>query len=205
MRCCLPSPQYLQAGLGRSPLVSGLTPVPWVAAFGLAGQLVRRLPARTAAAVPSAGCRLLAAAYLAISTALFAGHHGELLLSVLLGAGGLGLGLHFSALTGHLTTAIPDGYASDISGVTSTTLTIGGAIGVAALGTLYLSLASHPGAGTGQSSHAYASPRPPWAASPWLPPSPPAWRPAARSPASANPSRKVRQAARGQWSAHARV
>ena len=29
--------QYLQQGLGRSPLVSGLTLLPWVAAFGLAG------------------------------------------------------------------------------------------------------------------------------------------------------------------------
>src|SRR5271166_5840292 len=29
--------QYLQQGLGDSPLVSGLALVPWVAAFGLAG------------------------------------------------------------------------------------------------------------------------------------------------------------------------
>ena len=37
---------YLQQGLGRSPLVSGLTLVSWVAAFGLAGQIVRRVPER---------------------------------------------------------------------------------------------------------------------------------------------------------------
>src|ERR1035437_1155823 len=37
--------QYLQQGLGHSALVSGLTLVPWVAAFGVAGQIVRRLPA----------------------------------------------------------------------------------------------------------------------------------------------------------------
>jgi hypothetical protein len=31
--------QYLQQGLGDSALVSGLTLVPWVAAFGVAGQI----------------------------------------------------------------------------------------------------------------------------------------------------------------------
>jgi predicted MFS family arabinose efflux permease len=53
--------QYLQTGLGDSALVSGLILVPWVAAFGLAGPLTRRLPARTAPMVPAAGCLLLAA------------------------------------------------------------------------------------------------------------------------------------------------
>jgi hypothetical protein len=37
---------YLQQGLGRSALESGLTLVSWVAAFGAAGQIVRRLPPR---------------------------------------------------------------------------------------------------------------------------------------------------------------
>jgi hypothetical protein len=65
--------QYLQQGLGDSPLVSGLVLVPWVAAFGLAGQLVRRLPPRMAPLTPGAGCLLLAAAYSAISIMLFTG------------------------------------------------------------------------------------------------------------------------------------
>jgi len=90
----------------------------------------------------------------AISAALFTGHGREPLLLVLLGLGGLGLGLMFSALTGHLITVVPADYAPDISGVSSTTVTIGGAIGVAALGTLYLSLASRPGALA--ATHAYA-------------------------------------------------
>jgi hypothetical protein len=130
--------QYPQQGLGHSALVSGLTLVPWVAAFGVAGQIVRRLPAHLARQAASAGCLLLAAAYAAISAALFAGHHQELLLIVLLGIGGLGLGLQFSALIAHLTNAVPTDYAADISGVSTTTMQIGGALGVAALGTLYL-------------------------------------------------------------------
>ena len=146
--------QYLQQGLGRSPLVSGLTLLPWVAAFGLAGQLVRRLPARAAPIAPVAGCLLLSAAYAAIAAALFTGHHGEPLLAMLLGAGGLGLGIQFNALIAHLTTIVPANYAPDVSGVTTTTLQIGGAVGVAAFGTLYLSMSSQGGGG--HATHAFA-------------------------------------------------
>ena len=143
--------QYLQQGLGNSPFVSGLTLVPWVAAFGLAGQLVRRLPARLAS--PAAGCLLLTASYLAISITLFTGQH-QALLVVLLGIGGLGLGIQFSALIRHLTNAVPAEYAPDISGVSTTTMQIGGAISVAAFGTLYLSLTTP--ADTAHATHAFA-------------------------------------------------
>jgi MFS family permease len=146
--------QYLQQGLGDSPLVSGLALVPWVAAFGLAGQIVRRLPPRLAPLTPAAGCLLLTAAYSAISIMLLTGHHLQALLIVLLGAGGLGLGIQFSALIRHLTTAVPPVYAADISGVSTTTLQVGAAIGVAAFGTLYLSLTSHQGAAP--ATHAFA-------------------------------------------------
>jgi MFS family permease len=146
--------QYLQQGLGDSPLTSGLTLVPWVAAFGLAGQLVRKLPPRMIPGAPGAACLVLAGAYGGISVALFTGHHDEALLVVLLGAGGLGLGIQFSALLAHLTNAVPAEYAPDISGVSTTTLQIGGALGVAALGTLYLSLAAHQG--PGHATHAFA-------------------------------------------------
>jgi EmrB/QacA subfamily drug resistance transporter len=146
--------QYLQQGLADSPLVSGLTLVPWVAAFGLAGQLVRRLPTRLIPLAPGAGCTLLTASYTAISAALFTGHHGELLLMTLLGVGGLGLGVQFSALIGHLTKTVPNEYAPDISGVSTTAIQIGGAIGVAAFGTLYLSLNANPD--IHQVTHAFA-------------------------------------------------
>jgi hypothetical protein len=97
---------------------------------------------------------LLAAAYSAISIMMLTGHHVQVLLVVLLGAGGLGLGIQFSALIRHLTTAVPAEYAADISGVSTTALQIGAAIGVAAFGTLYLSMASR--AGTGPATHAFA-------------------------------------------------
>jgi predicted MFS family arabinose efflux permease len=145
--------QYLQQGLGHSPFVSGFTLVPWVAAFGLAGQVVRRLPARTAAFAPAVGCLLLTTAYAAISVTLFTGSHPLGLFIALLGAGGFGLGIQFSALIAHLTNAVPSDYASDISGVSTTTGQIGGAIAVAAFGTWYLSVAH---AGSFHATHAFA-------------------------------------------------
>lgn len=145
--------QYLQQGLGDSALVSGLTLVPWVAAFGVAGQIVRSLPSGLLRRAPAAGCLLLAAAYAAISAVLFAGLHDEALLIVLLGAGGLGLGIQFSALVAHVTNAVHVDYAFDISGVSTTAMQIGGALGVAALGTLYLSQSR---TGAAHAGHAFA-------------------------------------------------
>jgi len=135
--------QHLQLGRGYSPAVSGLTLVPWVAAFGLAGQFVRRLPAGAARRAPVFGCLLLSAAYLAIAVTTLSGHHSLPLLVTLLGIGGLGLGVQFSALIAHLTATVPARYAADISGVSGTIMPIGGAISIATFGTLYLGLATH--------------------------------------------------------------
>ncbi|HET9970859.1 MAG TPA: MFS transporter, partial [Streptosporangiaceae bacterium] len=146
--------QYLQVGLGRSPVVSGLTLVPWVAAFGLAGQVVRRLGARRW--VPAAGCLLLAVAFAGISSGLFGGFGGEALLVLMFGLGGLGLGIEFAAQAGRLTTAVEPRYAADISGASSTLIQVGGAIGVAAIGALYLAGTRGSGAHAMVSAHAFA-------------------------------------------------
>lgn len=137
---------YLQQGLGRGPLVSGLVLVPWVAAFGLAGQVVRRLPARAARAMPVVGCLLLATAYALIALNAATGIGGTPLLVVLLGAGGLGLGLQFAAQMARLTGAVEPRHAPDISGVSTTMMQIGGAVAVAGFGGLYHALAGRPGA-----------------------------------------------------------
>ncbi len=147
--------QYFQQGLGRSALASGLILVPWVAAFGLAGKVSRRLPARLGPRLPAAGNLLLAVAYLAISAVTHGGRPNDIVLLVLLAVGGFGLGTGFVTLIGHLTNAVPEGYAPDISGVATTALQIGGAIGVAAFGSLYLDLATQPG--QLEASHAFAA------------------------------------------------
>jgi|ERR1017187_8009428 hypothetical protein len=63
-------------------------------------------------------------------------------------------GILFSAVIAHLTKAVPVEYAPDLSGVSTTAIQIGGAIGVAAFGTLYLSLTTHTGAT--HATHAFA-------------------------------------------------
>jgi hypothetical protein len=84
-----------------------------------------RLRPRMAPLTPGAGWLPLAAAYSAISVMLFSGHHVQALLIVLLCVGGLGLGIQFSALIKHLTTAVPAEYAADISGVSTTAQRVG--------------------------------------------------------------------------------
>jgi len=145
---------YVQDGLGRSPLTSGLLLVSWVFAFGIPGRLIGRLPGRLAPLVAPAGCLILATAYLAITATMLAGHHPTAVLVALLGAGGLGLGTSFSAMLEHLTRAATPHYAADISGVFTTSLQVAGAMGVAAFGTAYLGLLG--GLGAGAPTHAFA-------------------------------------------------
>jgi predicted MFS family arabinose efflux permease len=146
--------QYEQQGLGHSPVTSGLIMVPWVGAFGLAGRLAPRLPSRMARALPAAGCAVLTLAYASISLSLFDGERGELLLLALLAVGGFGLGVQFATLVGHLMGAVAARFAADISGVSSTLSQLGGAIGVAGIGSLYLSVAR--AAGPARATHAAA-------------------------------------------------
>ena len=145
---------YLQEGLGRSPLFSGLILVPWVAAFGVPGRLLGQVPSRLVPLVAPAGCIILAAAYLGISASMFAGLRSDPLLVVLLGLGGFGLGTTFSAILEHLTTAATPEYASDISGIFTTSLQVAGAIGIAVFGTAYFGLRSQ--GGPADATHAFA-------------------------------------------------
>jgi len=137
---------YLQRGLGRTAMVSGLTLLPWVIAFAVPGRVLGRLPARTRSWLTLPGCLILAAVYIAISASMFTGGCPQAVLLVLLALGGLGLGTTFSTTLVRLTTAATPRYAADISGVLTTSLQIAGAIGVAAFGTLYLSRITGPGA-----------------------------------------------------------
>ncbi|WP_206700191.1 MFS transporter [Actinomadura sp. RB99] len=131
---------YLQQGLGKSAMFSGLVLVSWVAAFGVAGPLLPRLPARVAAHAPVAGYLILAAAYLAIGLTRADGA----LLVVLLGFGGLGLGLGFASQLGRATADVPARFAPDLSGVVNTNSQLSAVAGVAVFGTLYLGLGGTP-------------------------------------------------------------
>lgn len=128
--------QYFQQGLGRSAFTSGVALLPWVIAFGVAGQITQRVPKRFHRSLPAAGYSLLAAVYFGIS----AGHA----LPMLLALGGLGLGIGFAPMMAHVTNAVETRFAADMSGVSATLIQIGGAIAVAGFGSIYLSGSAHP-------------------------------------------------------------
>ncbi|MGY4919948.1 MFS transporter [Streptomyces sp. 900116325] len=136
---------YLQHGLGRSPGYVGLAMVSWVAAFGVAGALLSRLPTRYTRHAAATGCFLLTACYAAVSVYLLAGHRTGPGLLTLLGVGGLGLGISSNALIDCMTSVTDARYATDLSGVISTNAQLSGALGVAALGAGYLALSRSAG------------------------------------------------------------
>jgi MFS family permease len=134
---------YLQQGLGKSPLYSGLAVLSWVAGFGISGPTLRWVPEPYVARVSPFGFTLLGAVFLATAVeGHFSVPQGAPLV-VLLGFGGLGMGVGFSSLIGHLTAAVRLDVASDLSGVVSTNSELASALGVACFGTLYLALAQH--------------------------------------------------------------
>jgi MFS family permease len=139
---------YLQQGLGKSAAYSGLALVSWVAAFGIPGPVLGRLPGRMRVAAAWAGALVLASGFAGIGVALLAGQTSGALLMALLGVAGLGLGMGFTGMLGHLTGAVTADRAADVSGLFNTATRSGGVIGTAAFGTLYLALVHHPSQAT---------------------------------------------------------
>ncbi|MEU9116638.1 MFS transporter [Streptomyces sp. NPDC048483] len=132
---------YLQDGLGHGPAYAGMAMVSWVAAFGLAGPVLARIPERRRAVMPVLGCLILAVGYAVTGVYLLSGQRSGPTMFVLLGLGGLGLGISSNSLIGAMTFALPERYAADLSGVISTNAQLSGALGVATLGGGYLFLA----------------------------------------------------------------
>jgi hypothetical protein len=140
---------YLQHGLGKSPLYSGLVLIPWVIGFGVSGPLTTYVPERFSARIAPAGFALLGSAFLGIALEALADAPQGPALAPLLGLGGLGMGAGFSSLIAQLTAAVKAELASDLSGIVSTNSEVAAALGVAIFGTLYLALAH-----TGDAVHA---------------------------------------------------
>lgn len=143
---------YLQRGLGHSALFSGLALVSWVAAFGAAGPVLRRVPSRLVPYLVPAGCLLLAGAYASLA---MAGQPSGPLLVATLGLGGLGLGCGFSATLAHLSAAVPPRFAADLSGLVTTTAQVSAVVGVATFGTAYLAVVGDR-VGAPAATHAFA-------------------------------------------------
>ena len=137
---------HLQLGLGDSALRAGLTFAPGAAAFGATGYLWRRLPSRVHHALVPAGFAVAVLAYLGLAATLQAGTSGGPWLLVLLVIYGTGFGAAFRPLLTQALVHVPPAEAADASGVLTTTIQLSQVIGVAVFGSVFLSLAAHPGA-----------------------------------------------------------
>jgi hypothetical protein len=157
---------HLQAGLGESALRAGLSYLPFAAVFGLAGYNWRRLPGAARRVLVPAGLTVGILAYLALAAGLHgaglhgAGPHGGTgaLTWAGLAAVGLGLGLSVSPLLTQSLTNVPAARAADASGLLTTTVQLGQLLGVAAIGSVYLSRAgSAPGSGPARAAASAAA------------------------------------------------
>jgi len=151
---------HLQAGLGDSALRAGLTFAPCALVFGFCGYFWRRLPSRSHPLLAPAGCLAAVGGYLAVALVLRSGSPGGLALQVAMVVTGASLALAFSPLVTHALVRVPLHQAADASGLLTTTIQLGQALGVATFGSLYLTLDADRGrtvAGSGSvSGHALA-------------------------------------------------
>jgi hypothetical protein len=135
---------HLQAGLGDSALRAGLTFAPCALVFGACGYFWRRVPGSFHHLLAPLGCLVAVGGYLAVALVLRSGGPGGLLLQVALVVTGSALAFGFSPLVTHALVRVPLHQAADASGLLTTTIQLGQAVGVATFGSLFLTLDARP-------------------------------------------------------------
>jgi hypothetical protein len=136
---------HLQAGLGDSALRAGLTFAPAAVAFGVCSFYWRAMPDRTHHWLPPGGLVVAAVAFVALGLSLRSSTHVGVLPEVAMVVFGAGMGLAFSSTMTHALVHVPLHEAPDASGVLTTTLQLSQVVGVATLGSLFLTMADEPG------------------------------------------------------------
>jgi len=137
---------HLQSGLGESARDAGLAFAPAAIGFAITGLTWQRLPARWHGPMIPAGLLLAATGYLLLAPILHGGGKGGATMELDLLLVGLALGLAFSPMINVALRHVPITDAADASGVLVTVFQLGQVVGVATLGTLYLSDVHGPGA-----------------------------------------------------------
>jgi EmrB/QacA subfamily drug resistance transporter len=130
---------YMQTGLGYSALDTGFTMLPWPVAMMIGTVLSMKVVGRYGRKLLSAGNLLMAAGlgclYLAIA------HFGSSISSwdFLPGVaiGGFGMGMIMPFLFDYILARVPVRYAGSASGIASTAMQLGSALGVAIIGTVF--------------------------------------------------------------------
>ena len=127
--------QYLQLVLGLSALEAGLWSVPGAAGFVIGSQLAPRLVSRVRPATLVAAGLAASAAGLVLLTQV-AVDHGLVQLVVASAVVSLGMGPVFGLTTEMVVGSAPDEKAGAASGISETAAELGGALGIAVLGSV---------------------------------------------------------------------
>lgn len=131
----------LQQGLGYSAARAGLAHVPFALGVALGiGLLARRLVPRFRSALVTAGALLMAAGVAGLAVAALGGGTTPLALAPGMVFAGLGMGLVTGPLTPIALSEIALPQAGAASGTLKATQELGGAIGVAAIGSLFFAI-----------------------------------------------------------------
>jgi MFS family permease len=135
---------HLQQGLGDSPLRAGLTFAPYALGFAVMSLVVPMLAQATAKRVAPLGMVAAAAGYagLGLVTGGGAWHDAEAL--PLLALAGVGFGAGYSQVVTRSIAQVPAAHAHEASGVFNTTNMLGFALGIATLGSVFLSAVGRP-------------------------------------------------------------
>lgn len=131
---------YLQAGMGFSPLTSGLVFTAYALGFGISNLKWSSLPAAWLRWTPAASLGAMGLANLAFgATALGLGWAATAMVPLLFLAGG-SHGLGFGTTVNQMTLRTAPAHAPAISGLVTTAVQLSIVLGIALLGALYLAL-----------------------------------------------------------------
>ena len=132
----------LQVGAHLSPLGSGMALAPLALAFFAASLFTARLTERYGRSVVAAGALIQSVGLIAVAVTLYSAwpHVDALVLAPAMVIAGVGQGLVVSPLFGFVLAGVPAHRAGVGSGILTTTMQSSLALGVATLGSLFLSL-----------------------------------------------------------------
>jgi EmrB/QacA subfamily drug resistance transporter len=142
---------HLQGGLGESPLRSGLTFGPYALGFAVTSLAAPMLPPRLVRRVATVGLAAMAVGYADLGLAADGGSWHDALMLPILAVAGAGFGAGYSPVIARAVAGVPVEKARDASGLLTTAVQLFYALGVATIGSQFLSEAH--GSGTG---HAFA-------------------------------------------------
>ncbi|MEV4569955.1 MFS transporter [Nonomuraea sp. NPDC049419] len=136
---------YLQNGTGRTALEAGLVILPYALGSMVTSGLGVALAAKAGRTLLVAGSLTIAASHLVLWYVVKDGDDpGYWLLALALFIGGLGLGLAAPILVNVVLAGVPGRNAGAAGGVLSTVTQLGGAAGIAVLGTVFFTAAAGP-------------------------------------------------------------